>query len=200
MSKLDSEVLKLNKNWSPISVISARQAFSDASAEAVTFLRFTDGYPTPYRIEDWLKIEAEDGEDYVTTSRMHELKRIAIPRVIICTTFNKIITREQPCTPDNLLKRYGHKDAVSGKPLERTNFSREHVKPRSKGGSGGWENLVPMDKRLNSSRGNKSYRSVGLKKPRILAAPRPLLPINSIVNKKGYPEWDPFHIPRPESS
>lgn len=196
MSNLDLPVLKLNKNWSPVSTIPVSKAFSDAFAGAVTFLKFQEGYPSIFRIEDWLLMEVEDGQDYITTSKMHGLRRIACPRVCICTSYDKLLAKEQPCTPDNLLKRYGHKDAVTGKRLKRENFSREHVVPRSRGGGGGWENLVPMDRKLNSQRGNKPYDTIGHRRPRVLEPPRPILPINSIVNVHGWPEWDFCHIPR----
>lgn len=196
MSQLETECLKLTKLWTPHEVISVRQAFSDASAGAVTLLKYYRGYPTPYRLDDWINLPIEDGEDFICTSRLHEIKKIAVPRVCICTSFDKIVAEEQKCTPDNLLKRYGHKDAVTGKALERKNFSREHVRPKSKGGKNGWENIVPMDRSLNSKRGNKSYRKLGLAKPKILGEPNKILPIHKIKNKAGYPEWDFHHISR----
>jgi hypothetical protein len=201
MSTLDLPCLKLTKGWVPLDIINARQAFLDAAAGAVTLLKFHEGYPTPYRLDDWLNLPVEDKEDYVGTGgRMHEIKRVAIPRVCIAVNFNRIIAKEQPCTPENLLKRYGHKDAVTGKKLKRDKFSREHVTPKSKGGGGGWDNLVPMDRNENSRRGNRPYEQVGLKKPKILPAPHPLLPINSMVNQHGWPEWDMFGIRRPQET
>lgn len=196
-SALDLPVLKLNKLWTPVSIIPARKAFEDACAGAVTFLKFQEGYPSIFRIDDWMTLEVEDGQDFITTSRMHGLKKIAVPRVCICVTYDKLLAKEQPCTPDNLLKRYGHKDAVTQKPLDRKNFSKEHVTPKSKGGTKDWHNIVPMDRDLNSKRGNKSYRKIGYKKPKILGAPAPKLPIHSMVNTHGWDEWRIFHIPDP---
>jgi len=199
MDILDTECLKLNANWQPIEVITVRQAFLDAAAEAATLLRFEDGYPIPLRLEDWLKIEAEEGNEYVGISGKysHDIRKVIVPRVSICVNFNRLIAEEQKPYGDALLRRYGGKDAVTGKPLKRENMSREHVRPRSKGGTDGWENVVPMDRTLNSNRGNKSYRKIGLKPPKIKKdAPKLLLPINKIKNIHGYPEWDLFKIPR----
>ena len=42
-SILNCEVLKLNRRWQVIEVISVRKAFEDMSAEAVTALRCEDG-------------------------------------------------------------------------------------------------------------------------------------------------------------
>lgn len=193
MSQLDSDVLKVNKNWAPVSVINVRKAFEDASAGAVTFLKFHEGNPTIYRLEDWLKIEPEFGEDFIGGSHG---RRIAVPRVVICTNYDKLIAKEQRLNLKTLARRYNYICAVTGKPLTEEEYSREHVQPRSKGGKSGWDNEVLMDRQKNSKRGNRSYRKMGLRKPEILGAPPPLLPINSIVNRHGYPEWELFKIPR----
>lgn len=191
-SHLSDEVLKVNKNWQPIGVVSVEKAFQDAAAGAVTLMKLEDGYPVAYPFEDWIDIPVLIGEPYVS---LPHGRKILVPRVSICVNYAKIRAKEMPLNPDNLLRRYGHKDALTGKRLERENFSREHVQPRSKGGSTDWSNIVPMDKKLNSKRGNKAYEAVGLKSPTVLPAPRPLLPINLIRNTQGYPEWKLFHIP-----
>lgn len=196
MSQLDTECLKINSNWAPLGVVTVRQAFSDAAAGAVTFLKFSEGYPSPFRLEDWLKLDVQDGEDYVSTSRLHELKKILVPRVCITVNFNRLIAREQKCNLPNLVRRYKGRCAVSGKNLAPDEYSREHVNPRANGGHSGWDNEVLMDRKLNSKRGHKKYEEAGLREPKILPAPKPLLPINQIRNKNGYSEWDLFKIPR----
>lgn len=197
MNCLELPCLKLNARWQALAIISVRKAMEDAFAGAVTLLRFQEGYPSIFRIEDWISLEVEDGQDFITTSRLHGIKKIAVPRVVICTGYDKLLAKEQPCTPENLLRRYGHKDAVTGKKLKRKNFSKEHVIPKSKGGDKTWGNIVPMDRKKNSKRGNKSYEEAGLPTPKILPAPRPLLPINSMVNTHHWPEWKWCNIPDP---
>ena len=194
MSLLDSDCLKLNKQWVPVSVISVRKAFSDAAAGAVTLLRFSDGYPTPYRLEDWLQIEAAEGEDSIMLgTSLRGTRNIKVPRVAICTSFDKIISKEQKLnTLPRLAKHYNYTCAVTGKKLKPNEYSREHVRPLSKGGRRSPDNEVLMDKRLNNARGNKSYRKLGLRKPRARKLPRAMLPFAGIVNKNSYKEWDLF--------
>ncbi len=189
MSLLDTEVLKLNKNWTPIGVISVRKAFLDAGAGAVTLLRFHDGYPTPYRLQDWVNLPVGDKEDFIYTNRNHELHKVLVPRVAICVTFNRIIAKEQKLNTQSVARRDKGICAVSKKKLQPNEYSIEHVRPRSKGGENTWENVRLMDKSLNSKRGNKSYRKLGLRKPETKGAPRPSLPFEHIVNKNNYPEW-----------
>lgn len=199
MDILDTDCLKLNKNWVPLTICTVRKAIEDAAAEAATLLRFHDGYPIPLRLQEWLQLEVNDKEEYIGISgKFHgQIRKIPVPRVIICVNFDKFIAKEQRPNLKNLARHYNETCAVSGKKLKPEEYSREHVRPRSKGGKDGWTNEVLMDRNLNSLRSNKSYRKVGLKKPKILPAPKALLPINRIINRNGYEEWDLFKIPRP---
>lgn len=196
MSSLDLPVLKINRLWVPIEAIAARQAFSDISAGAVSFLKFEDGYPKIFSLEEWVTLTPSEGDDFVVTSKMHQLNPIVIPRVAICVNYGEFRAKEVKCNNDNLLKRYGGKDAW-GNPLSRKDASREHVTPQSRGGQDGWENEVPMHRLDNSRRGNRPYEEVGMTAPKILPPPPPMLPINLLVNTRNWPEWAMFHIPNP---
>lgn len=206
MHVLDTKVLKLDKNWMPFDTTSVRQAFRDAAAGAATLLRFADGYPIPYRIEDWVNIPVEDKEEFVGVSAGigRGIKKIAVPRVLICVNFNEAMRRHQKfkktkkLTTHNVAEVYEGICAVSGKKLKPEEFSKEHVRPLSKGGRNDWNNVVLMDRQLNSKRGNKSYRKIGFTKPKVRREPQAklLLPINTLVNTEGYLEWDLFKIPR----
>lgn len=204
MSILDTKVLKLDKNWKPFATTSVRQAFRDAGAGAGTLLRFKDGYPTPYRLEDWLNIEVGDKEEFIGIGGKYqgEIRKVAVPRVMICVNFDDIIREKQRfrkkkkhLTLKELAEHYNETCAVSGKKLKPEEYSREHVRPRSKGGRNGCENEVLMDRKLNSQRGNKSYRKIGYKKPKIKPAPTQETIQKRIVNEHGYLEWKILGIP-----
>lgn len=205
MDILNTKVLKLDKNWRPFATTTVKQAFRDAAAGAVTLLRFHEGNPTPYRLEDWKNIEVGDKEEFIVGSgKFHnETRKISVPRVVICINFDQMIRQKQNLkkkkrapTLKELADHYEHTCAVSGKKLKPEEFSKEHVRPRSKGGKNGWENEVLMDRKLNSLRGNKSYRKIGLKKPKILPAPKETKPVEKIINDQDYKEWDMFGILR----
>ncbi len=201
MDILETRVLKLDRHWKPFATCSVRKAFLDAGAGAVTLLRFYEGNPTPYRLDDWLNIPVNDKEDFVTTSgKFHnEIRKVAIPRVVICISFDQMILQKQnyrknkPLTTKNVAKHYDETCAVSGKKLKPEEYSKEHVRPRIRGGKNEWGNVVLMDKKLNSKRGHKSYRKLGLKKPKIKAAPQ--RERIKIVNEFNYPEWKILGIP-----
>lgn len=204
MSILYTEVLKLDKNWRPFDTTTVKQAFRDAGAGAVTLLRFHNGFPTPYRLEDWLNIEVKDKEQFISIGGKYhgEIRKIAVPRVVICISFDQVIRekqnvnrRKKNLSLKELAELYDETCAVSGKKLKPEEYSREHVRPRSKGGKNGPENEVLMDRRLNSLRGNKSYRKLGFRKPKIKPVPFADRPIKKIVNKQGYEEWRMLGIP-----
>lgn len=199
MDILETRVLKLDRNWRPFATCSVRKAFLDAGAGAVTLLRFHEGNPTPYRLDDWLNIPVEDKEEFVSTGgKFHgEIRKIAVPRVVICVGFDQVILEKQrykrkPINLKNVAELHEETCAVSNKKLKPEEFSIEHVRPRSKGGKNEWGNVVLMDRKLNSKRGNKSYRKIGLKKPKIKKAP--LREAAKITNDCGYPEWALFGI------
>ena len=187
----DDEVLKLNSRWIPIGVVPVRQAFMDAYAGATTFLRFHEGYPTPYRIQDWVNLPVGDKEPFIATQdRYHTLRKVAVPRVMICVNFDGLIAKEQKLNSlEALAKHYDYTCAVTGKKLKPNEYSREHVRPLSKGGRRDPTNEVLMDRSLNNRRGNRSYRKFGHKKPRVKPPPRPKMPFHTIVNRHRYPEW-----------
>src|SRR6478736_1465023 len=94
---LESRVLKLDKNWRPFATCSVKKAFLDAGAGAVTLLRFHEGNPTPYRLTDWINIPVEDGEQFISRGgKFHgEIRKIAVPRVVICVNFDQVILQKQ---------------------------------------------------------------------------------------------------------
>jgi hypothetical protein len=201
MDILETRVLKLDKNWRPFATTSVKKAFLDAGAGAVTLLRFDNGYPTPFRLTDWLNIPVEDKEPYIGIGGKYhgETRKVAVPRVVICVGFDQVILEKQKfkkkkhLSLQELAEVYEETCAVSGVKLKPEDYSREHVRPRSKGGKSGPENEVLMDRRLNSLRGNKSYRKIGYKKPKI--RPVPFREKQRIVNENGYEEWKMFGVP-----
>jgi hypothetical protein len=195
---LETRVLKLDRNWRAFSTCSVRKAFLDAGAGAVTLLRFDNGNPTPFRLEDWVNLPVRDKEEFVGIGgKFHgEIRKVAVPRVVICVSFDRFILDKQnykknkPITTKNVAEHYDETCAVSKKKLKPDEYSIEHVRPRSRGGKNDWGNVVLMDRKLNSKRSNKSYRKLGLRPPKIKPAPK-RVPVK-IINDCNYPEWKLF--------
>lgn len=187
-------VLVVNCHWLVVNVITVQQALSMMIADAATGFDVQGAdFFVPTRWNDWEHLPVREQDDYVSTPR----KKIRVPRVIMAVNFAGVPVKEEKCTPENLLKRYGGKCAVSGVKLTRKTFSREHVVPRSKWKGDkrkrdGWENVVPAHREVNSKRGNKTYKDAGLPEPKVLPAPRPTVFASTVQNVHGFAEWDFF--------
>ena len=187
-SILNCEVLKLNRRWQVIEVISVRKAFEDMSAEAVTALRCEDGLMIPCRLKDWMELPVRANDDFVGTA----LQKIRAPRIVIAVRFDKLIIRPPKLTLKNLRERDNDTCIYTGKKLKPSQMSMEHVLPESHGGLTTWENIGLADKDVNSKRSNLPLEKAGLKLRYKPFAPRPAKPCETIKNKHGYPEWDLF--------
>ena len=189
MNKLNQEVLKLNKNWQVISVVSVRNAMEDMAAGAVTGLYSDNGNFTPLRWRDWINIPIDEKDDnFIQSAKL----KIKIPRVIIAVRFDKLIVKPPKLTMKNLRKRDNDTCGLSGKKLKPSQMSVEHTTPRSKGGKDVWENVILCDRELNSERGNMPYEKFGKKPLWTPFAPNGSKPEESIINRGNYPEWDMF--------
>jgi 5-methylcytosine-specific restriction endonuclease McrA len=189
MSKevLNQEVLRLNKHWQVIGVCTVRKALEDISAGAVTALRFSEGYPTPYRWEDWIHIPVENGQDAVRTAR----SQVLAPRVVVCVHFNKLIVKPPKLSMKALRKRDNDTCAYTLKKLKPSEMSMEHVVPQSKGGKTHWENIVLAHRDVNSRRGNLPLETVGLQLHVKPHAPRGRQP-HELITEIKHPEWKLF--------
>ena len=124
MNKLNEEVLKLNKNWQIIGVMSVKQAISDMAAGAVTGLYINDGNFTPLRWREWINIPIEDkDENYIQSAKT----KIKIPRICIAVKFDKLIVKPPKLTMKNLRQRDKDTCILSGKKLKPSEMSMEHL-------------------------------------------------------------------------
>jgi len=187
-SVLKNDVLKLNKNWQAIGVISVREAIDMLFSGSATALDCDQGSMTPTKLDDWLKLSVRDQDDFIQTVRY----KIRAPRVVITVRYDKLIVRLPKLTLKNLRKRDKDTCIYSGKKLKDNEMSIEHIIPQSKGGKTVWENVALADRSINSRRSNKPLEDLGLKLRFKPFAPKPALPSEFIENKERYPEWEMF--------
>lgn len=64
---------------------------------------------------------------------------------------------------DNCLKHFGNRDAYTGTVMNIV--SMDHIIPVTKGGTTTVDNIVPCDKSINSSKGNKDMEEWYRKQP-----------------------------------
>lgn len=209
MSELTkNHVLRLNANYMRIGWATAQEAFGmlcgeqkDGSPPAfalnLTYLYdeygkpLTDEWETmePLTLDQWMLLDPRRGDlDKV----VHTSKRIIrIPTIIICPKYKLMPSKELKPTASAIRKRDGNVCQYTGKPLNKDNFSLDHIIPRSKGGKDSWTNLVAADKSVNTRKGNKYNHEAGLTLRKQPLAPK-AMPLCALYDEVYHPDHKHF--------
>lgn len=166
---LASPVLVLNRFFVPITVTSLKRAFImlyGGVAKAVA------GNYATFDFESWAQIAAlKDDESIRTVSRV-----IKAPRVIMVLRYDKMPRNETKFNRLNIFRRDGGKCQYCGKNFPKSEFTIDHVIPRSRGGRSIWENVVCACSKCNRKKGGQTPEQARMK----------------LINKPIKPSWDPF--------
>lgn len=177
MNVLEQPVLVLNSAWMPIDEISVEAALSNickgalAGIDTTTMrvLKWSDWITLPIRIND-LAIGSTRGP-------------VRVPRVTVAAYGGMPETR-----PKTVAERDHHRCAYTGDYCP--DGTKDHVIPRSRGGSNGWENLVWSRRDINQRKANRTPAEAGLK---LLIKPTKPKPVKACLTIKArHPEWKPF--------
>lgn len=187
MKKLNEHrILVLNKNWMPINTRTLQKALTLLIASEYSVLHVIDlNNLVPLTWDEWVKLPVGENDAFIQTPH----KKVKMPSIIISNSYKKVHMRNEFTTiqeRDNMICQY------SGEKLTKENSNIDHIIPTSKGGPDTWENKVLSHKRINSKKGNRFNKELGLvllNKPR---APKKVLPSSIIKNVYNIPEWDIF--------
>jgi 5-methylcytosine-specific restriction endonuclease McrA len=185
---LSYPVLKLNKHWQALEVITVREAFESMAAGGLKALRCEDELIMPVNFGEWLQLEVREVDDFVRTAR----QKIRAPRVAIAVRFDRLHIEPPKLTLRNLRIRDNDTCIYTGRKLKPEEMSIEHLVPISKNGKHEWENVALADRIINSKRGNKDLQEAGLNPHFKPFAPKPKRPEEMIKNVYNFPEWNFF--------
>lgn len=202
--------LSLNSNWQPVNVRSIGSAIVDLCSSETTgdgsclaldieYELNEDGTYDfdnaksirPVTWSEWITLSVRDFDFGVSSPSM----TIRAPTVTVAVNYNKM--------PVKLFRKTPNKEGIfirdkglcqyTGKKLDRSNASVDHVLPRSKckGNADTWTNMVLCDRDLNSKKGNKLNHEIGLKLLRTPSVPRPMAAYETITDEK-HVTWRPF--------
>lgn len=161
---LNRSVLVLNRLWQAINSITVQAAISQMAAGAATALDIQgEDHFVPANWEGWLKLEPLNNDEVIHTQH----RQIRMPTVIIAVNYNRVPIRRPKFTLKNIAARDGGKCQYTGRVLERSRWSMDHVLPLSRGGKNAPENVVLADKEINNRKGNKTPQEAGLIVPTI---------------------------------
>ena len=138
-------VLVLNASYEPIHVCTLRRALVLVWKGAA-------------RVE-------EDAGRVVRTARA----AVVEPSVIRLTEYRRIPRPRRALSRRNILLRDQHRCQYCGCVFAPAQLTLDHVRPRSRGGDGSWENLVASCQRCNTRKGDRTPEEARMP---LLRAPR----------------------------
>jgi 5-methylcytosine-specific restriction endonuclease McrA len=175
MEVLNTPVLVLNKNWTPIHIKSAKDAICDVVAECARVMDAEN-----YSLHDWVPLRNEFGERicYCGDSNcggwsslpitddakaVHTTKMaIRVPEVIVLNEYDELPQLEIRLTRRNLLLRDNFKCQYCGEAVSNKDFTIDHVVPRSRGGPNSWDNFVVACFPCNIKKRDRTPKEAGL--------------------------------------
>lgn len=185
----DHCVLVLNRNWQAISVICPADAFSHIVSGSADGLEIdTENNMSPIAWDAWMKLGIREHDSAIGTA--HGLVRI--PTIIILKNFNKVPLFRPKFGLKALWLRDGGVCQYSGKTLNYSDASIDHVMPQSRGGETSWENCVLCERLLNSQKGDKTPAEAGLKLRTTPSEPKAVPVTMTLKNTLGIKEWQFF--------
>ena len=187
----DHCVLVLNRNWQAISVISPAEAFSHIVSGTADGLEVdNDNNMNPISWGKWIQLEIRQQDHSIGTAR----GAVRIPTIIILKNFNKVPLFRPKFGLKALWLRDGGICQYSGKTLNFSEASIDHIMPQSRGGETSWENCVLCERLLNSKKGDKTPAEAGLQLRTTPREPKAIPITLTLKNTLGIKEWQFFLI------
>jgi len=182
MSEIAKKInkLSLNSAWKPIGYKTVKDAIisltgSETKPEPsslaidIDYELDSDGNPIfdkvinmrPVTWSEWITLPIRDWD--LTISGANRTYRV--PTVLVAVNYDKMPRKEFNDNPSNesIFARDNYTCQITGQKLPKDQLNVDHVIPRSRGGSEGWENKVTCRKDLNSQKGNKLNSEIGYK-------------------------------------
>lgn len=181
---LNSGVLVLNRSYLPIHVTSVRRAFSLVYQQVA---RVVNEHYETFDFEGWSRLEL-NGHDRIGTSS----GAIAVPRVIVLTTFDRVPRRHVRYSRVNVFARDKFTCQYCGERPHRSRLNLDHVIPRSLGGRTTWENVVTSCVDCNRRKGGRTPEQARLRLCRPPTRPRWTPLVNLVAPGIRYTQWQPF--------
>ena len=202
--------LSLNSAWKPIGYRTVKDAIisltgSETKPEPtslaidIEYAMNNDGTPDfsnvvnmrPVSWSEWVTLPIREWDLSINGAN----KSYRVPTVIVAVNYDKMPRKEFNDNPsnDSIFQRDNYTCQITGEKLTRDELNVDHVVPRSRGGSEGWDNKITCRKDLNSRKGNKLNSEVGYKLIRTPFKPKPV-DVMYLIREAKHPDWQHFLI------
>lgn len=141
----------------------------------------------PTKWEDWLRLPVR-GSDLILTCKTGQFR---CPLVLICPAYAKIPTRGPNFSSEAIRRRDHDTCQVSGRKLAKGQGNLGHIVARAKGGKKTFDNIVYMDKDLNTLQGTRTPAEMGWALLKAPEAPKPV-PATFIADENRHAHQKPF--------
>lgn len=193
---LDMQVLKLNKNYVPLEIITVKDAFSKLASGRAEIVTIEDGTYCNYDIYSWteaseLKREFEEFselDDWLDLSSL----TIQVPRIIRCLFYDKVPIYGIKLNRKNIYARDHNTCQYCGKKFNTKELTLDHVIPKKQGGTNLWTNLVCACVSCNSKKGGRTPSEAGMKLKRKPFQPDYSPTMRIHIGNKKYHSWKNF--------
>ena len=192
---LKTQVLVLNKFFSPAKITIAREALSALFKDRA---HVVDDKYNSHTLEQWIVhcslIDKNPAESLKYAGKIFSPSlSLYIPRVIRIPSNTR-----NPSSPivrysrHNIYKRDGNICQYCSKYCKTNMKTLDHVIPKSKGGKNTWQNVVTCCRICNSKKGNKTLSELGWKLINKPIAPKWTLQIKTSANQIQNQYWKNF--------
>lgn len=191
-------VLKLNRSWLRIGWCTVREAVTALAGSipggtpplmAMSIELDENGElveSVPVTWDEWIKLPVRENDLAIGVKD----GSVRCPTVIIAGNYDKIRFRKQNFTPDAIRRRDRNICQVSKRVLGPGEGNLGHIVARAKGGARSWDNIVWMDRKLNTLQGTNLPEEMGWGR---LEPKEPLpLPEAAVINEVRHPHHKPF--------
>jgi len=182
---LSAPVLVLNRNFAPVRITTARQAFT------LLFLgraRALDARFEPHTWDDWVRHEPSTTEETIGTPR----GPVRVPRVLLLTNYGRVPSAPLRLSRRNIFLRDSFTCQYCGERPHVRELNLDHVLPKSRGGKSTWDNLVTSCRDCNLEKGYRLPDECGMTLRMRPTRPGWSTALRMAAPSQRYPEWTPF--------
>ena len=126
--------------------------------------------------------------------RIHTVHyEIAVPEIVVLTKYDSLPSREVKFTRQSVFQRDRYICQYCGKKFKKEELQKEHVIPKSQGGSNEWDNIVSACEPCNSSKRDRTPKQAGMKLIKKPEPPKWYSPVTKIKHTPNLkPTWEVF--------
>lgn len=201
MSVMSLQVLSLNKVYSPLGLISVKEAVDAIFSERAEIIEEEEnGGFSNHDVSSWLELSEmknllmQEGEEGINHIWINSVEPYFIaPRVIRYLHYDKSFIKQVKFSRRNIILRDNYTCAYCNKKLPLEQLQLEHIIPKSRGGKTTWTNTITACIKCNQKKGNRTPKEAGMKLHWKPTKPK-FLPKNQriIVRDPRYKFWEQF--------